>query len=258
MLSMNLAIGRALKRQGRNYLHSLKQARKNLSAERVHNLRKATRRLQAALQVAGCFVRDPDIHFLDQELENLRRTLGPLRNIQVEIKSVSRNKSLDSLLKFLRKREKKLKRRMREVFTEIKVKNQKRAIETVVNHVISRQKEEPRKHGHNLKDWFNMRVQRFEKIRSSKDLHWIRTEAKKLRYEGEILNAIGTGPISLRPFERIQSSVGKIQDGKVMLKSIDRYLDRKTGKKVVPVETLKEHLLANQERLTESIRLSNV
>jgi CHAD domain-containing protein len=88
----------ALHRRGQRLLDLLNDAQQELSSENVHQLRVSTRRLAAILELSTAVVGDGPTQKLRRKLKQLRRQLGPLRDLQRQLEWLSEEPLLDDYL----------------------------------------------------------------------------------------------------------------------------------------------------------------
>lgn len=225
------------------YKKLVRTARSDASIETVHRLRVATQKLEAVLKIAKGFGKENFCKSLTRSLRRTRKTLGKLRNLQVETIAIARMRKQrhegESLKKFCRFIEKQKSGATDGVFRalqKIRLREQQHQVRQIARHLCVVEKSQNQEQiakmiGKGLKktsENFDHALKQLSPFRVS-SLHRFRMVAKQLRYQKKVRQAVsGTSDPDLIRLKDIQAEIGEIQDNDVLRKSIDRYLNKKT------------------------------
>lgn len=208
----------------------------------IHQLRILAQKLEAILTLTDGLHSTHNSKNVASLIKHVRKSLGPLRDIQVE--GVSLENLKDQGTAFHKKSE----------FNHFFLKQQKRAKKLAIQCLDGIFLETERKGVHRLveklqeieskhdKDHIRLQLDRkmksldlkFHKMMREVDpeeveeIHRFRILAKKLRYQGECLNLIKGHPrYDLKNLKAVQSVTGRIQNDSVMLKTLNIFLSKK-------------------------------
>ena len=243
-----------------------KEARAKASEKSVHDLRVSTRRLIARLELARVLSRRDNIGKLQRRFKKVLRSMGALRDVQVQLESVSQIRDANVIAGFkrrLKRREKQeigkihdeLKRgrkhRLAEAFKDVRSEFRRlqasmggeRFIRSVERFLSSRR-------NHFLKA--KHRFRRLQPV-NEEALHQMRIALKKLRYGVEAVQPI-LGPSAgerARQMHAFQRLMGDSRDVEILRAELEKWAEKK-GKKIAVVPAL-ERLQAKRESLLKRI-----
>ena len=243
-----------------------KKARAKASERSVHDLRVSTRRLIAALELARVLSRRDNIGKLQQRFKRVLKDMGALRDVQVQLESVSQIRKMDVIAGFKRR----LKRREREqigkIHGELKRDRKQRLAEGFkdVRTEFSRLQDSmsddrflrsAERFLLSRRNQFLKAEQRFRRLPSGNEeaLHQMRIALKKLRYGMEAARPI-LGPSARDPGRQMhafQQLMGDSRDVEILRAELGKWANKK-GKKIAVVPAL-EGLQLKREALLKKI-----
>jgi CHAD domain-containing protein len=243
-----------------------KKARAKASEKSVHDLRVSTRRLIAALELARVLSRRDNILKLQQRFKRVFKSMSTLRDVQVQLESVSQIRKMDVIAGFkrrLKRRERQeigrihseLKRgrkhRLAEAFKDVRSKfsrshdsmSDDRLLRSVERFLSSRRNQ------------FLKAKQRFQRLQPGNEeaLHEMRIALKKLRYGVEAAQSV-LGPSArdrAREMQTFQQLMGDSRDVEMLRVELEKWANKK-GKKIAVVPAL-ERLQTKREALMKKI-----
>ena len=223
----------ALDERWENYLLQVKTCRGEFSEEAVHDLRVATRRLLAVLDIARALDPSPRLQKTRRFLKDQLDDLDDLRDAQVMLVDVSETiESFPDLARFevhLQEREKHLLRLARKQINALKLSEFKKRIEKIGDSLMKRAVEE---NFHTrlyqaVDDVYLRTMQTFVQVDASQPstIHRFRLAFKKFRYMAEVVQPlIPDYPEShLERMHVYQSAMGDIQDIEVFLSALSDF-----------------------------------
>ncbi len=239
------------------YVAERKRCREDFSEEAVHDMRIASRRLLALVDLLQEVTPHLNLKNLRAVFKNQLDSLDNLRDTQVMLAEFTENienlPELATLIKFLKKREKRLLEAAEHDVHEFKLTRIARQIENTRTNLASLNAEQelsPRL----LPALDNARLkvnQRLQAVDPSQPftIHRVRIAFKKFRYMLEIIAPIlPEFPKTLfKTMHDYQASMGEIQDVEVMLRTLEDYSDGHPAYDSQPVR------LFYEKRHTESI-----
>jgi len=216
-----------------NYRVQVKICRREFSEEAVHDLRVATRRLLAVLDIARALDPGPRLQKTRRFLKDQIDDLDDLRDAQVMLVEVSETiENFPDLKPFeihLQEREKHLLRLARKQINALKLSEFKKRIEKIGESLKKRSIEE-RFHvqlSHAVDNVYLRTMQAFVQVDASQPstIHRLRLAFKKFRYMAEVVHPlIPDYPAShLERMHIYQSAMGDIQDIEVFLSALDDF-----------------------------------
>jgi len=218
---------RGLDERWKKFRAELKTCKSEFSAEAVHDLRVATRRLLAVIDILRVLDPHPRVQKVRRVLKDQLDSLDELRDTQVMLVNVSESlvnfPNLQAFEKGLLTREKRLLRQARKEIRELPVTEMKRRVEKCRIRL-----DENAHH----KDWtvrilsavdqaYARAIQAFGQIEASQPatIHQFRVTFKKFRYMVEIANPLlqEYPEVYLKQMHEYQSRMGDVQDVEVFL-----------------------------------------
>lgn len=223
----------ALEERWENYRMQVRTCRREFSEEAVHDLRVATRRLLAILDIARALDPHPRLQKMRRLLRDQLNDLDDLRDVQVMLVEVS--ESIDRFLDLkpfdvhLQEREKHLLRSARKQVNSLSLSELKKRIEKIRDSLRNRIMEETF-HVQVLQAVDNVYLrttQAFIQVDASQPstIHLLRLSFKKFRYTAEVVQPlISDYPEShLERMHQYQSAMGDIQDVEVFLSALSDF-----------------------------------
>jgi len=244
-----------------------KQGRSEPSEESIHAVRVNTRRLMSVVALTAATARTASSAELQRSLKKVFKGMGPLRDVQVQIKNLSQFRASPLIAEFRLELERRERRCIRAVEKQLKQSNRKslsRAIKQLRMELIEAKggRDEDKMHSAirrfvaSRRTQFVRKTKRFEP--SDPDmLHEMRLALKSLRYTAE-----AAAPVipELKPelarMQALQRLLGDIRDHEVLRLRLDRWA-LKRGRKIAVVpalETLQEKINALVHELVTSMQ----
>jgi len=252
-----------LKTVRKRFAQAVRRGSKN--AERIHQLRVATRRASAALELYDDFVPRKSAAKLAKRLKRIRNLAGKVRDCDLLLTRFASDTAQSESPSFIKRMHAlrtsayrdlcrlqrqhrgpgRLKRRTRELLARIRRKGERHA------HLASQ----------NFKDWAPARLRVFVSdffqaatpdLRDFSQLHQFRIRSKALRYAMELVASTFPPEFNteLHPvIERLQTVLGDINDEANFLKSVGKRLAGKV--RPSDVDGLKHRLAQEQQALDE-------
>jgi len=213
------------------YQAESKRCELEFSNESIHDLRVATRRLLAILDLMRVISAHPRVKKLSREFKSQLESLNELRDTQVMLaeftKMLDPYQELGFLIESLKKREKRLLKDANLSFLKIESGKILRRIE-IVRTVLTGEVNNPglaeRMLG-GVDDAFHLVASRKAAVSPAKPatIHHMRVSFKKMRYMIEIIHPILPGYHASKQFKKMhafQSAMGDIQDVEVILQTL--------------------------------------
>jgi len=245
----------ALDERWKKYRQELKVCKQDFSEEAVHDLRVATRRLLAVMDILRTLDPHPRVQKVRRVLKNQLDSLDELRDTQVMLVDISESLAnypdLKSFDEYLLAREKKLLRKARKEIKDIKLSELKGRIEK------SRASLEENANGSGspwttrllsvVDQAYARAMQAFGQIEAlqSASIHRFRVAFKKFRYMVEIVNPVLKDYPEgyLKQMHDYQSRMGDVQDADVFLGALAEFAEQMEAASMpVPVrESFENH-----------------
>jgi CHAD domain-containing protein len=212
-----------------------KKARRNPSERSIHALRVSSRRLLASIELLRAMSGAKEISNLRRDVKGVLKTLGPLRDVQVEIQHASQLEPTASLARFQRTLERRESRRLK-VIDQLFERCGKRHLTAEVKSardVASQLQQEFRQSDVIASLNRVLRMRRNEFLAAKKgltafdeeDLHRVRLAAKKLRYAQEAVGLIVGGSAKRKgpQVAALQQTLGEIRDIQLLSRSMNTW-----------------------------------
>jgi CHAD domain-containing protein len=229
----------------RTYRSELKRCQAEPTEEAVHDLRVATRRLLALIDLLRDIAPNPRLQKLRQTLKKQFDSLNDLRDTQVML--VETLESLDELLelepfqKYLNKRERRLLRSTAKAIKSFKYSEIRKQMDTVRKKVL-KQKQDTISNDlllHATDNKFGAVIRRYQRIDPANPatIHQMRIAFKKFRYMVEIIHpwVPGFPEGNLKFMHDYQDIMGDIQDMEVFLSTFEDFAERDASYDPEPV-----------------------
>lgn len=253
-------------RSWKRFSGTWKKVRTDASEKSVHDLRVNTRRMIATLELARVLSNRGDIAKVQRRFKKVLKSMGPLRDVQVQLDTVSRLQRgavIGDFMRGLERREaeeihriqnalkrgrkRRLEEELKQLATEIGRLHESldgQRIHRLVNRVLSVRQNE-----------FSKAKRRFDRLelRNEGTLHVMRIALKKLRYVVEALEPV-LGPSAkeqARQMHSFQQLMGECRDLQILRMELERWA-KKNGKTIATVPVL-EQLQERREVLLKKI-----
>jgi CHAD domain-containing protein len=240
------------------YEKQVRESRSRVSKNNIHKLRILTQKLEALLTLSRSLNLNHNSKNILFLIKKVRKSLGPLRDIQVQSKAFEeltntkqeRNKHKE-FSHFLAQKKKTATKKARKCLSQISLKHEHIRIKMLSKKLIKIEAKKTKKQiQYELKKTIQSSIKELNNMRTKinpkriQDIHRFRIYAKKLRYQGEFLNSSSHGPkIDLNKLKTAQSATGRIQNDRILLKTLDHFLSKKNHSKDT-------HALGLQKRIT--------
>jgi CHAD domain-containing protein len=250
-----------------DFSNAWKKARAKASEKSIHDLRVGTRRLIAALELNRAVSRNIQIPKLQRRFKKILKQMGSLRDIQVQLETLSAIRQAAPILEF----ERSLKRRERRETTEIHMalkrgekKRLARGIDDVREHFV-------RLHARSGDERIQSAVERYLKARRNdfmrarkrfkpedgETLHQMRIALKKLRYAVEASQPVmgDTARELARSMHEFQQLMGDTRDIELLASRLEKW-SSKRGNKIAVVPALESLEEKRMELIRKIVRSS--
>jgi len=247
------AIIRSLDDRWTRFRKKLKDLRKNVTVDAVHDERTATRRLLSTLNVVEPVIGRKPVRRLERDLRKVLKSLGPLRDLHVELdvtRRFARGPRVPQFRTHLHRQERALKKGAARRAAKVRVGRLWKAIRTVEKR-LSRLDRLPRRRFllERIDDAFANAVARRRALDPTDpmSLHRLRVAVKNFRYAVEALQPVlrGFEPRALEQLRRLQDDLGSLHDADVLSASFRDFMKDGDGAGRLP------HLLPIQKLLLE-------
>jgi len=233
------------KTRWRTYRGELERCQAEPTEEAVHDLRVATRRLLALIDLLRAITPNPRLQKLRRTLKEQLDAMDDLRDTQVMLvetsESLNELPELEPFQKYLQKRERRLLHSTAKAIKSFKYSSVRKQLETI------RKRRLKGKSGANsndlllraVDDQFGAVISRSQRIDPAHPatIHRMRVAFKKFRYMVEIVQPLLPN-LPTENFERMhayQSAMGDIQDVEVFLAAFDDFAERDASYNPEPV-----------------------
>lgn len=246
---INHPITEPIARSWLHYREKIRDSRKNPNEENIHDLRVATQRFEAILKISQSLICSRSTSKLIKSLKKTRKILGPLRDLQVELRQCQhKNKTF---FRFLQQKEKQQTKCASQYLKAIPLKYEKKLLQKLVARKFRKAENTytAEKTHSLLTPIIKSSLLKLNQIANKKSIppvkrvHKLRQLAKKLRYQEEAFESMFARPsLDLSKLKLIQSGFGKIQDQNALFENMNRYLSKKQNKGDSEVQTSKEKI----------------
>lgn len=241
----------------------LKRCRKSFSEESVHQFRVETRRLLAAVELAGAFLPERKIRRVRDAIKRHLDTFDELRDTQVQVIYVQRMaRAFPAARNFhawLQKRETRFTRKTRRTVKHLKA-SRITCFLAVLQKEIRRVRKRTTRHQAFAAAWRAMnrafdrvaRQCRRLKAADTATIHRTRIAFKRFRYMAEAMSPLLSAVTAQhrQAMRGYQSMMGDIQDVEVLTATFEKYLRRKKIK-TSAAEQLRHELVRRREWLIQ-------
>jgi CHAD domain-containing protein len=237
-------IRQALEKAWRTYLTRLKRCRAEFSNDAVHDLRVATRRIMAVIQLLNSMAPRPRLKKLIHAFKEQLDEFDDLRDTQVMLAEISKTvQELPKLQGFQKRQQdvqEKILKQLRKKISKFQTSDIKRRIRKSYDAL---EKESA--------DVFGMRIlqavddayltakERLERVDRARPstIHRVRVKFKSFRYMVEVVHPMldNFPPQHLKWMNDYQSLMGELQDAEVFLKTLNDYAESASSLDLEPV-----------------------
>lgn len=235
-----------LVKRWQNYRGELKRCRKEPSEEAIHDLRVATRRLLALVDMLRALTPHPRLGKLRSALKNQLDSLNDLRDTQVMLVEVSETigdlPELALFQDYLTKREKRLLRSTAKAIKSYNIANVRKRLDSTRKALLKAENGNDQKMEllQIVDEAYETTVGRYRNIEPAHPgtIHRVRVAFKKFRYMVELVHSL----ISNFPdetFKRMhdyQTLMGDIQDVEVFIAAFNDFADKDSSYNPKPVQ----------------------
>ncbi|MGB7873289.1 MAG: CHAD domain-containing protein [Anaerolineales bacterium] len=233
------------KARWQTYRSELKRCQNEATEEAVHDLRVATRRLLALIELLRASLPHPRLQKLRTALKDQLKALNDLRDTQVMLIAVSNILAdlpeIAPFQKYLLKRERRLLRSTARAIKSFKYSGLKKQMESVRKKILKRKPENglERLMLQTADDQFGAVMLRYQRVDPANpaSIHRTRVAFKKFRYVVEILQPLipGLPEGYFKKMHAFQDVMGDIQDVEVLLSTFEDFAKGKTSYEPEPV-----------------------
>jgi CHAD domain-containing protein len=224
-----------LEKRWQNYRGELKQCRKEPSEEAIHDLRVATRRLLALVDMLRALVPHPRLGKLRSVLKNQLDSLDDLRDTQVMLVDVSETfgdlPELALFLDYLTKREKRLLRSTAKIIKSFNIANVRKRLDSTRKDLLKIEDRNDQKKEllQIVDEAYETTVRRYQNIEPAYPgtIHRVRVAFKKFRYMVELVHPLISNfpDENLKRMHDYQNLMGDIQDVEVFTATFNDFAD---------------------------------
>jgi CHAD domain-containing protein len=250
-----------------NFSTSWKTGRSKASEKSIHNLRVSTRRLIANLELMRSISRNAEIPKLQRRFKKVLKSMGTLRDVQVQLDKIEELRQAESIVDFRRSLENRERRQITNIPKQLK-RDMKRRLNAGVKDVRSAMKGIYDKAGDaRIKTAVDrtLRSRRAEFLKARKHfkpeveetLHDMRIALKKLRYTIEAAQPL-LGRSAKQQAQRMhafQQLLGETRDFELLRARLEKWAAKhgKTIAVVPALESLQEKRQALIKKIVESV-----
>ncbi len=254
-------LARALKKQSRRYRRELQRCQQHFSEKAIHQSRVETRRLLSRLDLLSSLISARHLAKAQKALKSHLDALDDLRDTQVQLLTVGKMRrafpAARPFHRYLLKREKRFLRQTRKHIERVRYRR--------LGGLIAVCRDDIRAHLHDRHPQraaevllravgraFTRTRQRWAEIRPAevRTIHRTRVAFKKFRYMVEALADFlpGVTEERLAAMRHYQTMMGEIQDADVLLRTLDKFLDKQQIKPET-ARRYREELVRRRQRL---------
>jgi CHAD domain-containing protein len=261
----------SLNKAWKKFSATWKKARIKASEKSVHDLRVSTRRLIAILELVQALSKSDEIGQVRRTFKKVLKATGPLRDVQVQLQSVSDMKQVDLLGAFRRSLKRRERREIEKIPNELKRGRQRRLTDAVkvVRSELNRLNESlgDDRIRSSVERVLGLRRNEFLKAErqfhrllplDEQALHKMRIAFKKLRYIVEAAQPV-IGPsakIRARKMQVFQQLMGDSRDVALLRTELEKWAKKK-GRTIAIVPTLQRLREKRESLLRRVVHSSN-
>ena len=234
-----------LEKRWQNYRGELKRCRKEPSEEAIHDLRVATRRLLALVDMLRALVPHPRLGKLRSALKNQLDSLDDLRDTQVMLVEVSETlgelPELALFQDYLTKREKRLLRSTAKNIKSFSIASVRKRLDSTRKDLlkIEEQNDQEMELLQIVDEAYGITVRRYRNIEPAhpETIHRVRVAFKKFRYMIELVHPLISNfpDDNFKSMHDYQGLMGDIQDVEVFLSAFNDFADKDSSYNPEPI-----------------------
>ena len=229
----------------RTYRSELKRCQNEPTEEAVHDLRVATRRLLALVDLLRAIVPHPRLQELRRTLMNQLKELNDLRDTQVMLVEVSESlgelPEIESFQKFLNKRERRLLRSTTKAIKSFKYSGVRKRMDAVRKKILKQRLDKVLDSLmlQAADDRFSTVIRRYKRVDPANPgtIHRMRVAFKKFRYMVKIIYPLVPNypENNFKQMHEYQGVMGDIRDMEVLLSTFEDFAERDASYNPEPV-----------------------
>jgi CHAD domain-containing protein len=265
--TLSKAILQSLQDRWKRFRKELRSLKKKLTADAVHDGRIACRRLLSTLAAIGPPIGRKHVRGLERDLKKLLGSLGPLRDVQVELETIRRFKStfsrISSFRSHLLAEENKLGRRVALQTGKLRAKRIRKGVRDIGRrlHQMNGSLRAQSKGARGLLGELDEAFSAVRKKRRALDptdvatLHRVRVALKKFRYMVEALQPIlrSFDPTHLDRLRTLQGRMGDLHDLEVLSAAFRDFMRESRSKRFPHLLPLQKKLLERHNETAEQV-----
>jgi CHAD domain-containing protein len=259
-------LSHALSETWAKYEKQVRLSRDQSSIKNIHRLRVSTQKLEAVLTLANSIQSNHNSKNVIYLIKKVRKSLGPLRDIQVEslalggLSSPSSPRQRDEdFTRYFTHQKSVAKKKANRFLKEISLKRERNHVGKLVRKLMQIEEKKTSSQIHqDLHQQVKSSLSKLNEVIPTlnperiKEIHQFRIQAKKLRYQGECLNSLSRTPsFDLKNLKVVQSVAGRIQNDSILLRTLDQFLAKKKHSADPSALNYRTLVLANQKQLIE-------
>ena len=255
------ALSRSLKTTWKEYEAKVHLAKDSQSSKNIHQLRISTQRLEAVLTLINSIKSTRESASIIYLIKKVRKSLGPLRDLQVEATAFSRlneqkihSQKLTLFSKFFNRQKAKAEKKAVHSLADISLKHDKIRVIKLARKLVQI---ESKKNRYKIQDQMDKQIRKsvtdinkdLKEINPCevKQIHKFRIKVKKLRYQQECLNSLADGlVIDFDNIKHLQEVTGRIQNDTVLIRTLDKFLAKKKNAEDKKIIKLREDIVISQ------------
>ncbi|MBC7467256.1 MAG: CHAD domain-containing protein [Bdellovibrio sp.] len=257
------ALSKSLKTTWKQYEDKVHLAKDSQSSKNIHQLRISTQKLEAILTLINSINLTHGSNSIVYLIKKVRKSLGPLRDLQVEATAFSRlneqklkGEKLNLFSKFFNLQKVKAQKKAAHSLEDISLKHDKIRVLKLAQKLSLI---ESKKNKYKIQDQMDHQLKKTV-IKINKDLkkinpcevkqiHKFRIKVKKLRYQQECLNSLPDRLlIDFENIKDVQDIAGRIQNETVLIKTLDKFLSKKKNCEDQKIIKFREDLVISQAK----------
>ena len=259
----------SMEKSWKRFPKAWKESRSRPSEKSVHNLRVNIRRLIAILELTQSISGEVgEIERLQRRFKKVLKRMGPLRDVQVQLKNISNVRASEAVGDFKRT----LKRRERQEIEHVRKSLKPRRKRRLSKAIGASQEQLPRlraklddtKVRGDVERLLELRRKEFEQARArfnpsvEETLHEMRIALKKLRYVVEAAQPVlgEWTKESARSMQAWQTLLGDTRDVAILQAGLEEWADRKGKKALKSIAPVSAQLKRERARLLKRITQS--
>ncbi len=265
-LKKNRSVSQSIAQAWTNYEKQVRSSRSKASIKNIHKLRVSTQKFEAILNLANCVHQNNRSKNIISQVKNIRKSLGPLRDMHIQFKKLQKfkiknfsDKKQNAFLKFMSGQKKAAHKKAIQRLDDISLRDEKNDVKKIIKKIKNYESENNKKSNQiqlNSKmkidmSFLNDSLRNINPERA-KEIHEFRTLAKKIRYQAEYINSItDSKKYDLKKIKFIQNITGEIQNDSVLIHTLDHFLKIKKNYNNSKVLKIKKEIQDHQAAIVK-------